>query len=244
MTAGPASAMPPGEAAPGQAAPGQAASGRVHRRLQAPGSAPRAWSPALRLVWLHVASRRVLVALAAIAACAAALRGALYGPWDSYGALQLPLIFEVGAASVIAITTASPFGEAERATGRWLPYLRLGTTLALTAAATGALAAAGTGGHLVGGTVEVLRNVAGLTGVGLLCAFVLSAGLAWTGPTAYLLAGVYALYTDWHPPTLSTPWIWPARPPLDRGAAICAALVLVAGLALITIRGARDSGRD
>jgi hypothetical protein len=236
--------VPPEQVPPEQAAPEQAASGSVHGRLQAPRAAQRAWSSALRLVWLHVASRRVPMALAAIAACAAALRGALYGHWDSYGALQLPLIFEVGAASVIAITAASPFGEAERATGRWLPYLRLGTALALTAAAVGALAAAGTGGHLAGGTVEMLRNVAGLTGIGLLCAFVLGAGLAWTGPTAYLLAGVYALYTDWHPPTLSTPWIWPARPPLDRGAAICAALVLVAGLALITIRGARDSGRD
>ena len=47
-----------------------------------------------------------------------------------------------------------------------------------------------------------------MTGIGLLCAFVLGAALAWIGPTAYLLVGVYALYTDWHPPTLSTPWIW------------------------------------
>ena len=202
-----------------------------------------AW-PVLRLARLHAASRRVLVALAAVAACAAALRGTLYGSWDSYGALQLPLIFETGAASVIAITAASPFGEAERATGRWLPFLRLGTTVALTAAAVGALAAAGTGGHLAGGTLDVLRNVAGLVGLGLLCAFVLGAGLAWTAPTAYLLVGVYALYTDWHPPTLSTPWIWPARPPHDLGGALCAALVFAVGLALITIRGARDSGHD
>jgi hypothetical protein len=197
--------------------------------------------PVLRLARLHARSRRVLVALAAIAACAAALRGALYGSWDSYGALQLPLIFEAGAASVIAITAASPFGAAERATGRWLPFLRLGTTVALTAAAVGALAAAGTGGHLAGGALDVLRNVAGLTGLGLVCGAVLGAGLAWIAPTAYLLPGVYALYTDWHPPTLSTPWIWPGRPPLDRGAAICAALVFAAGLAVIAIRGARDA---
>jgi hypothetical protein len=54
-----------------------------------------------------------------------------------------------------------------------LPLLRLGVTAALTAAAAGALAAAGAGAHL-----------------------------AWVGPTAYLLVGTYALYTDWHPPTL------------------------------------------
>lgn len=34
----------------------------------------------------------------------------------------------------------------------------------------------------------MLRNVAGLTGIGLLCATVLGASLAWTGPLAYLRA--------------------------------------------------------
>lgn len=203
----------------------------------------RAW-PGLRLAYLYAASRRVPVSLAAVAACAAGLRGALYGQWDTYGALQLPLIFEAAAAAIIAITAASPFGEPERATGRWLPFLRLGTTMALTAAAVGALAAAGTGGHLAGGTLDVLRNVSGLVGIGLLCAFVLGAGLSWAGPTAYMLVGTYALYRDWHPPVLSTPWIWPARPPLDRGGAICAALVFAAGLALIAFRGARESVHD
>ena len=65
--------------------------------------------------------------------------------------------------------------------------------------------------------------------------------LAWTGPLAYLFVGAFGLYTDWHPPTLSTPWIWPARPPHDVGGALCAAGVFVAGRALITLRGARES---
>ena len=43
---------------------------------------------------------------------------------------------------------------------------------------------------------------------------------------------------------LTTPWVWPARPPLDRGAVICAYLVFAAGLALITVRGVRESARD
>ena len=144
----------------------------------------------LRLVRLYAASRRVPAAVAAIAACAIGLRIALIGHWDTYGALQLPLVFETAAAAVIAVTTASPFGEPERVTGRWLPYLRLATTLALTAAAVGALAAAGAGAHLAGGTLDVLRNVAGMTGIGLLCAAALGGGLAWIGPVAYLVAGV------------------------------------------------------
>ena len=196
---------------------------------------------ALRLVRLHAASRRLPAALALIAACAAGLRGALFGHWDSYGALQLPLIFEACCAAVIAVTAGSPFGEPERATGRWLPFLRLGATAALTALAVGALTAAGVGADLSGGFLDVLRNVAGLTGIGLLCAVALGGPLAWTGPLAYLMLGLYGLYTDWHPPTLSTPWIWPGRPPHDVGGALCAAVVFAAGIVAITVRGARES---
>jgi hypothetical protein len=194
----------------------------------------------VRLVRLYATSRRIPAALTAIAACAAGLRIALAGHWDSYGALQLPLVFEAGAAAAITVTTQSRLGDPERVAGRWLLFLRLAATLALTVAAASALAAAGTGGHLAGGALDVMRNVAGMTGIGLLCAAALGGGLAWSGPTVYLVVGVYALYTQWHGPALTTPWIWPARPPRDLGAAICAGLVFAAGMAVFTVRGARD----
>ena len=194
----------------------------------------------MRLVRLYAASRRVPAALAAIAACAIGLRITLMGHWDSYGAFQLPLLFEAGAAVAITATAASPLGEPERITGRWLPFLRLATALALTVVAAGALASARAGAHLAGGTLDVVRNLAGLTGIGLLCAAALGGGLAWVGPTGYLAVGAYGLYTQWHHPALTTPWIWPARPPHDLGAAICAGLVFTFALAVITIRGARD----
>jgi len=206
-------------------------------RSARPARPPRA---AGRLVRLYATSRRVPAAVAAIAACAIGLRIALIGHWDSYGALQLPLVFEAGSAAAIAITTASPLGDPERVAGRWLPFLRLAAALALTAAAVSALAAAGTGAHLAGGTLDVLRNVAGMAGIGLLCAAALGGGLAWAGPTGYLVVGAYGLYTQWHGPALTTPWIWPARPPHDLGAAICAGLVFTLGMAVITVRGARD----
>ena len=201
-----------------------------------PDQPPRA---ILRLVWLHAVSRRLPAALALLTACAAGLRGTLYGHWDAYGALQLPLIIEAACAAVIAVTAGSPFGEPERATGRWLPFLRLGAAVALTALAAGLLAAAGAGMPLAGGFPVLLRNLAGLTGLGLLGAVLLGGPLAWTGPLAYMFAGVYALYTDWHPPALSTPWLWPGRPPHDAGGALCAAAVFAAGLIAFTVRGGR-----
>ena len=226
-----APAAPP--AATTGVAPATAAALGTPRRLRP----PRAGA---RLVRLYATSRRVPAAVTAVAACAVVLRIALAGHWDTYGALQLPLVFETAAATAITVTVASPLGEPERLTGRWLPYLRLTVTLVLTGVAIGALAAAGTGAHLAGGTLDVLRNVAGITGIGLLCAAVINSGLAWIGPVAFLPPGAYALYTQWHHPALTTPWLWPGRPSRDLGAAICAGLVFAAGVAVITARGARD----
>ena len=194
---------------------------------------------------LYTVSRRVPVAVLVLAGCAVGLRIALLlGHWDSYGALQLPLIFETGAAVSVAGTVASPFGEPERVAGPWLPWLRLAVTAALTMAAIALLAAASVGGHLAGGLLDVARNVAGVTGIGLLCAAVLGGGLSWTGPTAYMVAAVYALYTQWHPPALTTPWLWPARPPHDMESALCAVLVFTGGIAVITARGCRKRPGD
>ena len=185
----------------------------------------------LHLARLHATSRRLPAGLAVIAVCAVGLRIALFRSWDDYGALQMPLVFETASAAAIAVTTASPFGEPERAAGWRLPALRLTAVLGLTAAAVAALAVAGGSAH-----------VAGLTGIGLLCAAVLGGALAWLGQMAYLLVALYALYTQWHGPALTTPWLWPARPPHDAGAALCAGLVFAAGLVIFTARGARDTG--
>lgn len=221
-------------------APGSRAAARG-RRSARPGG--------LRLVRLHAASRRVVTCLLVLAACAVALRTALHWlPRSGVYSRQIPLTIEAGAAAVIGVTTRSPFGEPERVAGRWLPFLRLSTCLALAGAALGALAAgaaphlAGTSlgaPHLAGGDLGLLRDLAGFTGIALLAAALAGGALAWIGPVSYLGVTLPALGAGW-----TTPWIWPARPPHDRGAAICAALVFAAGVTLITIRGARDSARE
>ena len=217
----------------------------VHR--SPPGAAtalaPRLAPGWLRLAWLYAASRRIPVALALLAALGALLWAALHWRWNIAGggaARQfIPLVIETAAAAVIAVTTYGPFGEPERATGRWLPWLRLAAAAALTAAAVGVLAAGATGGYLPGGSLALLRNVAGLTGTGLLTAVAAGGAFGWAGPLAYVLVTEVALTGN---PT--TPWIWPGRPVHDLGGALCAAGVFAAGLLLITLRGARVSGRE
>jgi hypothetical protein len=196
-----------------------------------------------RLARLYLVSRRVPMALALLAALGALLSAALAWHWNIAGgpaARQfIPLTVETGAAAVIAVTTYGPFGEPEQATGRWLPWLRLGAAVTLTAVAFGALSAGAAAGGMPGGSLALLRNLGGMVGVGLLSAVVLGGPFGWTGPMAYLLITEGALA---HRST--TPWVWPTRLPGDRGGAICACIVVAAALLLITVRGPRESGRE
>jgi hypothetical protein len=202
----------------------------------------RRLSSGARLASLHARSRRVPAAVLALAVCGGALRAALTWHWTPGGALyaqQVPMIIEAGAAAAVAVTSHGPFGEPERATGRWLPYLRLGTALALTGLAIGLLQLAVTGASLNEGILVLARNVLGLAGLGLLASLVTGGLLAWTLPLGYLAFAQYALLQAWR-----SPWLWPVRPPADRGAWIWACLVFAAGLLAFTVRGARTGPSD
>jgi len=194
-----------------------------------------------RLAWLHLRSRRVPAAVLALAVCGGALRAVLHWQLTSGGAdaQQIPMIIEGGAAVLIAVTTHSPFGEAERGAVRWLPLLRLGAVLALTGVAIGLLQLGVTGASLPGGVLTLARNVIGVTGIGLLASLVTGGLLAWIPPLGYIGFAQYALIEAWR-----NPWTWPVRPAADRGAWICAVVVFVVGLAAFTLRGARTSLAD
>jgi hypothetical protein len=200
---------------------------------------PRTGYPRPRLLRLHLLSRQTPGALVLLAACAALLRVAQHLHWlrgDGAAAHQILLLAECAAASVVAVAAHNPFGESERTTGPRLPVLRLTATLLLTATALGALLLAATAAHLPGGALALLRDVLGLTGLGLLTAAALGAPLAWLGPLTYTALAAFALQETWH-----SPWTWPARPPHDPGAWYCAALAFTVGTALVTARGPRDT---
>jgi hypothetical protein len=191
----------------------------------------------IRLAWLHLRTRRVPTCALALAGSGAVLRAALHWQWafnSGRYAQQVPMIIEAGAAAVIAVTAYSPFGEAERATGRWLPYLRLLTAVGLTGLAIGLLQLGVLGEGLNEGVLVLARNV-----IGLACSLVTGGLVAWTLPLGYMLFCQYALLEAWR-----APWTWPVRPPADRGAWICASVVFAVGLLLLTIRGPRTNLSD
>jgi hypothetical protein len=194
-------------------------------------------SSGARLAWLYARSRRVPAAVVALAVCGGVLRAALN--WHSeigsgLEAQQIPLIIETGAAAAIAVTSHGPFGEPERATGRWLPCLRLFTAIGLTGLAILALGVGAAGQNLNEGILVLARNVIGITGLGLLTSLVTGGLLAWTLPLGYLAFCQYALLEAWR-----APWTWPVRPAADRGAWIAACAVYAVGLLLFTVRGPR-----
>lgn len=205
-------------------------------------AARRRAAPGVRLTWLHLRSRRVPAAVLALAVCGGVLRAALEWGWlfrTGHFAQEFPMIIEGGASAVLVITTHSPFGEPERTASRWLPYLRLGTALAMTGVAIGVIQFAVTGASLDGGVLVLARNIIGVTGIGLLSALVTGGLLAWILPMGYIAFAEYALLQSW-----TSPWTWPVRPPADRGAWICACAVFAVGLAAFTIRGARTRLAD
>jgi hypothetical protein len=196
----------------------------------------------VRLAWLHVRSRRVPAGVLALAVCGAVLHAALYWHWtfgSGLQAQQVPMIIEAGAAAIIAVAAHSPFGETERATGRWLPYLRLLTALGMCGLAIALLQLGAAGQSLNDGILVLARNVIGITGIGLACSLVTGGLLAWTLPIGYMAFCQYALLEAWR-----APWAWPVRPPADRGAWIAACAVFAVALLLFTIRGPRTRLSD
>lgn len=194
----------------------------------------------VRLSWLHLRTRRVPAGIIALAVCGVVLRVTLHWHWASDSdPQQFPMTVEAGAAAVIAVTTHGPFGEVERATGRWLPYLRLLATVGMCGLAILALQLGVTGESLNEGILALARNVIGFGGLGLACSLVTGGLLAWILPLGYMAFCQYALTEAW-----TAPWTWPARPPADRGGWIAAMTVLAVALLAYTLRGPRTRPSD
>jgi hypothetical protein len=190
----------------------------------------------IRLAWLHLRTRRIPAGIVALAVCGVVL----HWHWASKSnPQQFPMTVEAGAAAVISVTTHGTFGEVERATGRWLPLLRLLAAIGMCGLAILALQSGVAGESLNEGILVLARNVIGFAGLGLACSLVTGGLLAWVLPLGYMAFCQYALIEAW-----SAPWIWSARPPSDRGGWIAATTVLAVALLAYTLRGPRTRPSD
>lgn len=175
-----------------------------------------------RALILYSQSRGLLPSLAWVVAVCSLLWW-LQG-WGERGELRQALLVQTVPAliaSVIGISVQSPFGEPERASARSMGWIRaahlavlLLPGLVIAALLVSAWRPLSPDADLV---LVVVRNIAGLTGVALLCGRVVDARLTWAGPflwTAFALIGSLFLRLDdgaryplWQAPW----WAWTAR---------------------------------
>jgi hypothetical protein len=197
-------------------------------------------APSLRLVRLHLDSRRTRRALILLAAVAVIVRTSRPVTKDTGLFPQSTLmLLAVAAAAVIAAGTRTPFGEPEHTASSSLPALRLTHLLTLTATATATLAfAAGTATYGIS-AAAMLRNLTGFTGIALLTAAFLGAHLSWTIPLGYVMYCGAELDQQ-----VSNLWTWPTQPTSNHTATAIAAALLIAGITAVSFTGARDHRTD
>ena len=190
----------------------------------------------MRRVALFLRSRITGRAVALLVASAAITW--LWLLWDSSSgktAVFLPVAMPLLAATTIGACTRSPFGEQETTAGFPIGALRGSHLLGLLALAALTLALAVSGWAVKDSAWLLVRNLAGLTGLALVAAAVVGAGLSWIAPLAYAIVALGA--EDGGYPSL---WVWPVLAATDRVAGLIALALLALGLLLVAHAGARD----
>lgn len=169
-------------------------------------------------------------------------------------AIPLAVVVPVVPASVIGVSSWSPFGELERTTPASLPRLRLLHLGLLGSIGLGSIALTTVWWKTMGIEANLLlvmtRNTLALVGIALLVGVVLDARLSWLAAVMIgLVAGVAIFNMSWsaqNPNELwtDTRWIWLAHDDSDVWAMAISLFVGSAGVVLGCVQGARDTPGD
>lgn len=202
----------------------------------------------MRLAYLYLRSRQAECGLALLLVLGAA---ALFWRYLSDGdPLNNDLMITglpSAAAVIIGAGTGSPFRDVEDTANHWLPALRLPHLVGLLVLGAGALAATTAAWHVPDIQWALARNLILFTGLALLGARLVGAGLGWLLPVGYaflaflatlLAAGLPGHQLQWGKSDVS--WAWPLHAAREPDAALAASLLLAVGLAVVAWWGARD----
>lgn len=158
---------------------------------------------------------------------------------DVYYILYPVFVFApVTIAGIVGVSARSPFDELEGLASRGLPLLRFVHLFGLfvVAAVVFVIIASGWDAPLAGPTL--VRNLAGISGIALITARLLGAGLSWTAPFAFVMVAQFSgidsqgeLYR----------WAWHLWPVTDYTSDLIALALLAIGLLVVCFRGARES---
>jgi hypothetical protein len=186
----------------------------------------------LRFLSLYLRSRQVPVVFPL--ALAGVLAVALVGDdqrHPSRSAIFAILGLAVGVA-VVSPGLGGPGGELDRTAAlRWVRW-RAGHAVAIIALVFGATFAAT---HVPAGLL--LRDAAGLVGLGTLAAAAFGHQLAWTLPVTW--GGAAVMIPPAASPAILRVLTWPSQPLQDATAAVTAAVLAVSGLVVYARAGSR-----
>lgn len=160
------------------------------------------------------------------------------------GSLRLLLVFTpLAVASVVGTGAGSPFGEAERTAARPLSPLRFGHLAGLLLCAAMLLVVVLLSFDLEGALLDqplpaLFRNLMGLCGMALLTARLLGARLSWTVPLAFVMIAYLRARL---PDDTFAAWAWQMQPGWDGVSWVVAAVLIVAGLVVVCLYGARET---
>lgn len=191
----------------------------------------------MKLMHLYLRSR-----LAGWAVLILTIIGAISWFWlrqtmESGSGVRFPLIvIPLLPAVVIGASTRSPFGDTELSVPRSLPMLRFSHLAGLLLCGALALSLAANGWSLESIEWELVRNLAGYSGLAFIGARILGSGICWVVPLGY---GVIALMVD-----PDSRWGWLSRLPSDRWSVTVATVLIVAGLLVVTLQTERGAGDD
>ncbi|HYI14572.1 MAG TPA: hypothetical protein VEX37_04235 [Thermomicrobiales bacterium] len=163
--------------------------------------------------------------------------------WGSQSDLFLiaTITVPLAAAAMICVTIGSPFGEVEQSLSRPLVGICLGHLIGMLFVAAAVVGVAATAWPGVNVEWRFVRNLLGLTGLGLLFARVLGERLLWAPPLGFAMLSIFQRGAA----TGEAPdWAWVVQPATLDMPALLAIGLLIAGLALAVPFGPRLSSDE
>ena len=195
----------------------------------------------MTLWFLFLRSRRAFPAAAGLLLCAA-LCGMVGRRWADLSDVVLltSVLVPLAAATIIGVTASSPFGELEQTLSRPLAPLRLSLLAGLLVLAATGLFGAVTTWHDATLGWQFVRNLLGLTGMGMLATQVAGGRWSWAAPVGFCALALFlrGALGD-HLPR----WAWVVQPASHMTTGIALTL-LIAGLSLAVFVGPREVDTD
>ena len=158
---------------------------------------------------------------------------------DDYVLLYPVYVFApLTAAGVLGASVHSPFGDMESVASYPLPLLRFSHLFGLFFLCAVGFAAVANNWDMQYPELMMLRNLAGISGMAFLTAWLLGSTLSWTLPFVFVIL-VQVSGTNLEGEL--NRWAWSLWPETDYVSALIAGTIFVAGLVAVCFFGERES---